>query len=608
MRRLAFLILFAAASLHAEQPMIARWAAAIGGRQRIASIKSVHRIAARDEDGMAGTSDEWIAGMRRQELVDHVHDRSLVVFDGHHAWKRDWNGFVETLGGDDVRREAALAIVHGFGVLNGRAGEGEAAGENALRFHPDGSLPITYTFDPGSGLPTTVEVPSFDGTLTIAFSDWRDAGGIRVPFTETESNGVNTATMKLRSIALNSRQPSFTRPQDGPADTFFLHRQTPETVSFNFDNNHIMILATVNGSKPIWFLVDTGAEFSIINQSRLGELGLTTYGGLTTIGGGSSTTSGAYVEHVTYRIGEVELRNQHAAVLELRGLEKLYGMPMGGLLGWDFLSRFVIAINYEKMQLVLYPRRHSTAGEHGPRIPLVMQGEQPYFGGSIVAGGETIPAWFILDVGAADTITFTTPFVKGHDLIARVGDKQRTVQKVTAPDVAAFAPANVRALIDGVTMGGITLPHVIVNLSVASRGAYTSSAFSGNIGETILSRFPRVILDYGRNEMILEPGPETTQPFQERKSFGMTLIADGADLRTFTVTAIGATSSAARAGFRKGDVITAVDETPAAQMNLAQLKAILSMAGTKHSFHVHRGSEDVTLSATIELVPISGLT
>jgi hypothetical protein len=281
-------------------------------------------------------------------------------------------------------------------------------------------------------------------------------------------------------------------------------------------------------------------------------------------------------------------------------------MPLGGILGFDFLSRFVIAIDYTHKQLTLYDCAHDTSGERGA-VRLIMQGEQPYLDGSIVVGGETIPCWFILDVGAADTITFTTPFIAAHQLLDRAGDKARVVQHVAAPDVEAFAPTNVRGLIDAVKLGEITLPHVPVNLSVSKKGAYTSPAFDGNIGETILSRFPRVVLDYGRSVMFLEPGPETTKPMEERKTFGMTLIASGDDFTTFTVTAVGAASPAARAGFQKGDVIAAVDGKPASRFNLALVKAILADDGSKHVFAVKRKSEQVELPATIERVPLSGL-
>ena len=73
------------------------------------------------------------------------------------------------------------------------------------------------------------------------------------------------------------------------------------------------------------------------------------------------------------------------------------------------------------------------------------------------------------------------------------------------------------------------------------------------------------------------------------------------------MTAVGASSPAARAGFRKGDVVAAVDGTPAAQLNLAAVKATVANAGAQHVFTVRRGDENVTLPVTVELVPLSGL-
>jgi hypothetical protein len=602
--------LLATASADDANTLMSRWAAAVGGAAKINAVDAIHRVGQADDDGTHGTRDEWITRtLARRELLDHGRDQTLNVFDGKSAWRRDWNGFVERLDGVDVRRELDFALIHGFGVLTGAAGPPELVSDGVLRFHPNGGQALTYVFDAASGLPLRVEQPSFDGTMTITFGDWRNVDGLRIPFSETQTSGPSKSELKLTSVELRGagQAPPFTRPESGSNDTFFLRGQRAEVVPFNFDNNHVMFLATVNGVGPIWFLLDTGAEFSIINQSRLAELRLEPYGALQTIGGGEQSTGGSYVKNATYRIGDVELRDQHAAVLELRGLEKLYGMPMGGILGFDFISRFVIDLDYAQKRLTLYDRAYDTAKLPGSHVPLIMQGEQPYLDGSIRAAGEEIRSWFILDVGAADTITFTTPFIAGHQLLDRIGDKERTVHHVAAPDVAAYAPTNVRGLLETITLGSITIPHVPVNLSVAKNGAYTSPAFDGNVGETLLSRFHHVVLDYGRSEMILEPGPKTSEPMNERTTFGLTLIASGEAFHTFTVTAVGPTSPAARAGFQKDDVITAVDATPATSLNLALLKSALAAAGTQHVFTVQRKSETVTLPVTIELVPLSGL-
>src|SRR5207302_2028616 len=138
----------------------------------------------------------------------------------------------------------------------------------------------------------------------------------------------------------------------------------------------------------------------------------------------------------------------------------------------------------------------------------------------------------------------------------------------------------VRGLIDELHLGPYTLHHVIGNLSVGTRGAYASNMFAGTVGQTTLSRFNTVILDYARDRMILEPGPELSAPFKERRSFGLTLLSDEPDFKVFRVTAVGTNSPADRAGFQKGDVIAAVDSKPAAQLTMASLHELFSQDGT----------------------------
>ena len=607
---LLFLPFFAALSVRAAQPpLLARWTAAVGGAGRIARIDAVHRVEAIDDDGMPGTREEWATEqLQRREHIEHAHDQTLIVFDGRNGWRRDWNGFVEKLAGSDLRRQANTALLHTFAALRGEAGVPKTIGNDTLDFHVNNGSHVRFVFDPASGLPARAEMPSFDGTLTVTFADWRPVDGIKVPFEERWTTGPNKSIVHLRSIDfLPCGDVDLTPPSPGPEDASFQHGARSVSLAFNFDNKHIMLPTIVNGVGPIWFLLDTGAEYTVINRSHLAEFHMTPYGGLKTVGGGSEAAGGSYVEHVHYRLGDAELHDQHAAVLELRGLEEIYGMPVGGILGFDFLSRFVVDLDYAAERVILHPRTWDSHAEKGSVVPLVMQGEEPYLAGDIDVRGEAIPTWFILDLGAADTITFTTPFIAAHHLLERAGDRQRTVHKFAAPDVAAFNPVNVRGLIDAVTIGGVRFPHVLVNLSAAKGGAYTSPAFDGNLCETIVSRFGHVILDYGRSVMILRSRPSTTRPFEERKSFGMTVVAGSPDLHHFTVTSVGEGSPAAAAGFRKGDVIAAVDGEPAARMDLAALRALLLRDHTRHRFQIVRNGREVALQAAIEVRPISAL-
>jgi hypothetical protein len=293
-------------------------------------------------------------------------------------------------------------------------------------------------------------------------------------------------------------------------------------------------------------------------------------------------------------------------VLSLAGLEKVFGMPLGGILGYDFISRFVIAIDYEKQTITFYPANYRYRGR-GVAAPFFMQGQQPYMKTSITVKGETIPALFILDVGAADTLTLTTPFVKEHNLVELAGEKRRDSRTLAGSEKEFFGGTTLRGLVEQMVFGGFMLNHIPVNLSLGTRGAYASPFFSGNIGEAILSRFERVWLDYPRNRLILEPGPEVGAPFPEHRSFGLTLLSDGPDLNIFRVTEVMQDSPAQKAGFEKGDVIAGVDSTAANQMTLGELRELLSQDGTQHVFAVKRENEELKLPVPVEEVPISNI-
>jgi hypothetical protein len=151
-----------------------------------------------------------------------------------------------------------------------------------------------------------------------------------------------------------------------------------------------------------------------------------------------------------------------------------------------------------------------------------------------------------------------------------------------------------------VHLGHLTLTNVPVNFSVSTSGAYSSSDFAGTIGQGIWHRY-KVILDYSRHQMILEPTAESAKPFPERRSFGLTLLSSGPHYKTFTVSAVRAGSPADKAGFRTGDVIASLDGRPASALTLGEVRAAIAGEGRRFTFTVMRGSETVEIATTIAL-------
>jgi hypothetical protein len=358
----------------------------------------------------------------------------------------------------------------------------------------------------------------------------------------------------------------------------------------------------VNDREPIWFILDTGADQEAINETRLADFGLVTYAqSMTTGGGGSAEYS--YATGASFSLPGVKLLDQHVAVIDQTGLERALGMPIGGLLGYDFISRFVVEIDYQKQLITLHdPNRWRYSGK-GLVVPITFDEGIPFINGTISAGAKrNLPAYLVLDFGAAETMTLTSPFVKANDLLS-VAQTNANVNRPAGLENQFFAQNNVRGHIDQLMLGKLIVQSIPVNLSMNTKGAYASANFSGTVGESIFRRY-HVFLDYARKRMIFEPTADADKPFPERQTYGLTLLASGADLHSYTVTAVRPGSQAERDGFKKGDVISGMDRKPAIDFTLGELREQLSHPGERHELQITRGTENLTVPIEVKLVSL----
>jgi hypothetical protein len=68
------------------------------------------------------------------------------------------------------------------------------------------------------------------------------------------------------------------------------------TMPFDLVTRHIMLPATINGSRPLTFVLDTGANSVIVDFGRAADLGLTLSGQVRVGGVGEETMTGAFVK------------------------------------------------------------------------------------------------------------------------------------------------------------------------------------------------------------------------------------------------------------------------------------------------------------------------
>lgn len=605
---LVFLVVAQNQSAPGADEVLANW------RKAVHAEKNPTRLALQtgdsNQDGISGNVKEWITSSGEyRRSINRDYDSTELVFTPGFAALRDWNGFVRQIQGKELNRFRTeifekSALVFGPPLhLIATVSLSDDKKTYVLQTTPQNGAPITWYIDALSWLPVKSVRPGDDSEITTTYDGWLQSGKIlapqRVNIAETDKPDYQ---WKQASLQFESRiaHGTFDAPSAGPSDVFLQPGAPP--IPFTMESNHIVFKAQLNGREPIGFLLDTGADENVINTTRLADFGLKTYGKSLATGGGG-TAEYDYAAGATFKMPGVELRNQHVAVIDQTGLERALGIPLGGLLGYDFISRFVIEIDYQKNLLTLHdPKTWNYSGK-GYVVPIVIDGGIPFTEGTIfVAGKPGIPAYFVIDFGAAETMTLTSPFVKAHDLVA-LAQTNGTVNRPAGLENQFFSQNNVRGHIDRLELGGLLARSIPVNMSVNTKGAYASTSFSGTIGQSIFRRY-HVFLDYARNRVIFEPTPEADASFPERKTYGLTLIASGTDLHTFTVTAVRPGSQAEKDGFKKSDVISALNGKSAADFSLSELREQFLREGEHYDAAVSRGDQKLTIPVQVVLISI----
>src|SRR5207245_2362169 len=108
---------------------------------------------------------------------------------------------------------------------------------------------------------------------------------------------------------------------------------------------------------------------------------------------------------------------QKVAVLSLNPfLEPFFWRRTACILGYDFISRFVMEVDYDRGLLVLHdPKTFQYTGQ-GQGVPMTMAGNIPVVKAKL---DDRYEGEFRLDVGSGSTVDLHSPFVKAHSLAER---------------------------------------------------------------------------------------------------------------------------------------------------------------------------------------------
>ncbi|HVH55196.1 MAG TPA: aspartyl protease family protein [Vicinamibacterales bacterium] len=383
----------------------------------------------------------------------------------------------------------------------------------------------------------------------------------------------------------STREPAFVlQPSTG----------APVTITFELVTRHVIVHAKVNNSRPLWFVLDTGANAAIVTMATATELGLTLEGNVQGRGAGPGTQAGRRVKNATWSLVGLEKISQPVSLaLPMTLLPSGLGHDVDGIIGGEFIKQFVLALDYQARTITFHDRKTFRYNGNGQTLPLDFTADgHPVLKAAVTPlGGAPIEHRFMLDIGSGLALALHSPFVAEHNLLREQSGTIRAIGMAGAGGVSVGRLGRVGT----VQIGTFTIANPITLLSEDKAGAFANASLAGNIGAQIASRF-RMIFDYGRRSIILEPSATFADPF-DRAMSGIALRGEGSDHRTFRVKEVLENSPATEAGLAEGDVITSIDGVAASTLTLTAILEMLDKAVARE-LTLQRGEQVLKVTLT----------
>lgn len=332
----------------------------------------------------------------------------------------------------------------------------------------------------------------------------------------------------------------------------------PVDVPFQLNAGHVYVDLEINGQGPFHFIFDTGAP-NVLAPAAAERLKLTVRADVKANGTGG-TQNGGSTDVDTVRLGGLTLEKQTFYVLDLPPAPD--GVPVDGLIGFEWLQRFATRLDYARSTLTFYPAKGASYGGQAPATPLYFRGKTPLIDGAV----DGMSGRFSIDTGSNGSLTLYAPFVETHGLVARYHAKTKVMSAVGigGPVYALMARAG------QLDLGSAKVERPVTFLSQQIAGTSIRKDTAGNIGFGVLRQFT-IFFDYPRSKIYFEPNGQWGQPD----------LADRSGLRVengqggFSIAYVAENSPAMAAGLKAGDRIVAVNGVRFDAISLTDVRAQL---------------------------------
>lgn len=451
---------------------------------------------------------------------------------------------------------------------------------------PKGGSAIDLYFDASSYQLVRVDAYQAGGVDITTFSDYQTIQGIPTAMKSLDINAAGTTTtVTLKAVTYETTLD----PADIARPQYVAHGNLSAPVSVPFQSDdvgaigHMVVPVSLDGGHAEMYFDSGGANFLVTPAAQ--RLGLKSSGDIAIGGVGShqQMSSMAAVSVVDFGGAHLEKQNFIVTPLLYTLVHPKKGMVVDGLIGYEYLANYRVAVRYADGRIELAPF-DAPAPKGGVTLPLKSDGNHAYVEATI----DGVSGYFLLDTGNGGGVDLNGLFVDEHHLFPKGG-----LRYISPGGVGGTVETTI-AMAKSVQLAGVSYSNVPVGIVHSKAGAFATRGVAGNLGARVLSRYT-VVFDYKAETVTFIPNADATKPFRIDRT-GMSLNQTGPD--AFDVLGTIPGSPAEQAGILAKDRVIAIGGISVASgLGLGDVRPYTS-GNAPFTVTVERGQSTKTITIT----------
>lgn len=365
------------------------------------------------------------------------------------------------------------------------------------------------------------------------------------------------------------------------------------TIPFELFGEHIFIKVSVNDSKPLDFIFDTGDGLTVLNIETARELDMVSDGKVKKTSAGGSVT-GALLKHQKVELGGQAVNDIEIYETSLNHLEISVGRNIDGIVGYDVLDQYVIKIDYNENEFLIYDENAFLYNGDGKSFDLKLNSYIPYVPASVtMSNGKKLKGDFFVDTGARTSVDFNTPYVNKNNMVSQIGDNYN----YSVAGLSSNEAKHYKGRATSFTFGSFSFEGLPIGLSQAEHGIQNNGKVAGILGNELLKHF-NITYDYAHKKIYFEQNDVFDNKFMVDAA-GIDFQYDK-DMENILIHQVHENSPAAEKGIQVDAKLLEVNGKAATDYTLPELRDIFSSDGENATVKIFQDGEEMTLDFALK--------